>query len=74
MMYLCYRSLVRYVTWILTFVDVEGDGTHSNAHHAFGVVEKFDGFRVECKVVGVLKTEKEDWNLCFCKKPGYQQV
>ena len=39
----------------LTFVDVQGDGSHSNSNHALGVIEELDGFCVQGKVIGVLK-------------------
>lgn len=39
----------------LTFIDVQSYGSYSNSNHAFGVVEKLDGFCVQGKVIGVLK-------------------
>lgn len=39
----------------LTFVDVQGDGSHSNSNHALRVIEELDGFCVQGKVVGMLK-------------------
>lgn len=43
----------------LTFVDIQGDGSHSNANHALGMIEELDGFCVQGKVIGVLKQKMD---------------
>lgn len=40
---------------IIHFVDIQGDGSHSNSNHTFRMIEELDGFCVQGKVIGVLK-------------------
>ena len=37
-----------------TSIDIQGDGSHSDPHHAFRMVEELDGFSVQGEVVRVL--------------------
>lgn len=52
------NQIRRELTGKLTFVDVQSYGSYSNSNHAFRVIEKFDGFCVQGKVISVLKQKK----------------
>ena len=43
---------------ILHSVDIEGDGSDSNPHHAFAVVEELDCLGVEREVIGAFVIEE----------------
>lgn len=48
---------------VATFVDVQGQGAHSNANHGFQVIEELDRFHVQRELVVSLKRnrDEQDW-------------